>query len=70
MEQKRQKQLGTLIALLIITEIVLHFCFDVIDQYFFQRFLSNGRFGNNFSDSAFGGLVFSRGVGFGFVWGW
>ena len=37
-KSERQKQLGTLIALLIITEIVLHFCFDVVDKYFFSNF--------------------------------
>ena len=37
-KSERQKQLGTLIALLIATQIILHFCFDVVDKYFFSDF--------------------------------
>jgi len=34
---KRQQTIATVLALLVITEIILHFCFKVIDEYLFSE---------------------------------
>ena len=34
----KQQTIATIIALLLITEIILHFCWEVVDQYFFKNF--------------------------------
>jgi len=33
-----KKQLGALVAVLVLTELALHFCFEIVDRYFLQKF--------------------------------
>jgi hypothetical protein len=36
--QGQQQTIATVIALLVVTEIVLHFCWRILDSYFFTNF--------------------------------
>jgi uncharacterized membrane protein YgcG len=36
--QEQQQTLATVIALLVVTEIVLHFCWKALDAYLFENF--------------------------------